>query len=66
MHDHYIRTVPDRIDRFGDLMKEAGFALDSLDWSTLDAFDDLWFWAHDHFSILSDRKARVQRGFIVP
>ena len=66
VHDHYIRTVPDRIDRFGDLMKEAGFALDSLDWSTLDAFDDLWFWAHDHFSILSDRTARVQRGFIDP
>ena len=41
VHDHYVRTVPDRVARFEDLMGEAGFPLEHLDWSNLDALDGL-------------------------
>lgn len=58
LHDVYTSTVTDRIARFGMHMDQSGFALGDLNWTSLDAFDDLWFWAQDHLSMFDDPTTR--------
>jgi len=58
LHDAYTSTVTDRIARFGMHMDQSGFPLGNLDWTCLDAFDDLWFWAQDHLSMFDNPATR--------
>ena len=58
LHDCYVSTVTDRIARFGMHMDQSGFVLGDLDWSSLDAFDDLWYWAQDHLTMFDDPATR--------
>lgn len=59
LHEAYTTSVPDRIARFGMHMDESGLPLSQFDWTSLDAFDDLWHWAQDHLSMFDDRRARL-------
>lgn len=58
LHDVYTSTVTDRIARFGMHLDQSGFALGNLDWNSLDAFDDVWFWAQENLSMFDHRSTR--------
>ncbi|MEM7093272.1 MAG: hypothetical protein AAF567_09740 [Actinomycetota bacterium] len=59
IHAGYVATLDDRIERFGRHMEHSGLPIESLDWTTLDAFDDMWYWAQDHLSMFDNRSARL-------
>ncbi len=58
LHEVYTSTVTDRIARFGMHLDQSGLVLGSLDWNSLDAFDEVWFWAQENLSMFDHRSTR--------